>query len=125
MNPENAIRALVRVSKEMPCPHVTHNEAGLYGVKCEDCGRTVSHESLERSMSSAMQFELDIEYIREYMISCEERINELTNSLQSIAFPIRYMESQLQEGERLNGAATVQLSNDPEYLKGLAKDVLK
>ena len=50
---------------------------------------------------------------------------ELREALKNIANPIAYMESRLQEGERLNGMMALQLGNSPEYLKGIAEQALK
>ena len=41
--------------------------------------------------------------------------------LEKIADPVRAMQRELPDGARLNGAMAVALSNDPNYLKGLAK----
>ena len=51
--------------------------------------------------------------------------DELREALKNIANPIAYMESRLQEGERLNGMMALQLGNSPEYLKGIAEQALK
>lgn len=41
--------------------------------------------------------------------------------LEKIVDPVRAMHRELPEGARLNGSMAVSLSNDPNYLKGLAK----
>lgn len=49
----------------------------------------------------------------------------LVKSLQRIIEPIKYMRDELKEGEQLNGHYAIQLSNDPEYLKGIAREALQ
>ena len=48
----------------------------------------------------------------------------LVEALEEIIDPIRFMEERLEEGERLNGMAAVQLAGDASYLRGIARAVL-
>jgi hypothetical protein len=55
---------------------------------------------------------------------CRE-LADAKRTLEQIADPIGAMiEAANKEGANLNGAAVIQLSNDPNYLKGIAKDAL-
>lgn len=47
------------------------------------------------------------------------------NALKAIARPIQHLQSQLKEGEGLDGIIALQLSNDADYLKGIAKKALE
>lgn len=44
----------------------------------------------------------------------------LVKALEEIIDPIRFMEERLEEGERLDGMAAVQLAKDVSYLRGIA-----
>ncbi|MCP4528650.1 MAG: hypothetical protein GY833_22450 [Aestuariibacter sp.] len=46
------------------------------------------------------------------------------DGLEAITNPIQELERQLEDGQTLDGHAAMNLSNDPEYLKGLAQQVL-
>jgi uroporphyrinogen-III synthase len=46
--------------------------------------------------------------------------DELLEALKKIVNPIAYMRSKLKDGEQLNGHYAIQLSGDPQYLKGIA-----
>ena len=46
-------------------------------------------------------------------------------ALERIADPIGHMESQLKEGEQLNGMAAIRVASDGHYLSNIAKEVLK
>ena len=51
-------------------------------------------------------------------------VSALVEALEEISDPIRFMEERLEEGERLNGMAAVQLAGDASYLRGIARAVL-
>jgi len=51
--------------------------------------------------------------------------DELREALERIANPIAYMERNLKEDERLNGMMAIQISNNAEYLKGIADAAIK
>lgn len=51
-------------------------------------------------------------------------VTQLVEALEEISDPIRFMEERLEEGERLNGMAAVQLAGDASYLRGIARSVL-
>ena len=51
--------------------------------------------------------------------------DELREALERIANPIAYMERNLKEDERLNGMMAIQISNNAEYLKGIAEAAIK
>lgn len=44
----------------------------------------------------------------------------LVEALEEIIHPVRFMQERLEEGERLNGMAAVQLAEDASYLRGIA-----
>lgn len=48
----------------------------------------------------------------------------LRDALQEIIDPISYMKRRLQDGERLNGGAALQLANDVEHLRGIARTAI-
>lgn len=48
----------------------------------------------------------------------------LVKALERISHPIMHLRTDLKEGEQLNGQYAMQLSNDPEYLKGIAREAL-
>lgn len=48
----------------------------------------------------------------------------LVEALEEISDPIRFMKERLEEGERLNGMAAVQLAEDASYLRGIARTAL-
>lgn len=48
----------------------------------------------------------------------------LVEALVEISDPIRFMKERLEEGERLNGMAAVQLAEDASYLRGIARAAL-
>lgn len=54
----------------------------------------------------------------------EERLKIAIKALQDISDPIAALERNLKKGERLNGMAAVQLSNDPYYLRKIAEKAL-
>jgi hypothetical protein len=64
----------------------------------------------------------------------ETRVNNLTrlqsenerlkSALEQIAEPIGWMQKNLKEGERLDGGYAIMLSNDANYLKGIARAAL-
>jgi hypothetical protein len=47
------------------------------------------------------------------------------SALKEIVEPITYMKKRLEPDERLNGQMAVQMANDPEYLKDIAKKTLR
>lgn len=47
-------------------------------------------------------------------------VSALVEALEEISDPIRFMQERLEEGERLNGRAAVQLAEDASYLRGIA-----
>lgn len=51
-------------------------------------------------------------------------VSALVEALEEISDPIRFMEERLEEGERLNGMAAVQLAKDASYLRGIALKAL-
>ena len=58
------------------------------------------------------------------MAEARERIAGLVEALERIANPISFMMSKLQDGEKLNGVAALNLSTDSEYLKDIARAAL-
>jgi len=48
----------------------------------------------------------------------------LVEALEEIVNPVRFMQERLEEGERLNGMAAVQLAENASYLRGIAIAVL-
>ena len=87
----------------------------------EDCLR----EALEESPYGIVTNDTALETARKYASELLKQNEELREALKNIANPIAYMESRLQEGERLNGMMALQLGNSPEYLKGIAEQALK
>jgi hypothetical protein len=57
-------------------------------------------------------------------IEKQKEIDRLKEGLKEIVSPILFMQDRLQEGEKLNGMMAIQLSEDPNYLKEIAKKVL-
>lgn len=51
------------------------------------------------------------------LLACAEALHEIIE-------PISYMKRRLQDGERLNGVAALQLANDVEYLRGIARTAI-
>lgn len=51
-------------------------------------------------------------------------VTKLVEALEGIINPIQFIQERLREGERLDGMVAVQLANDAEYLKGIAKAAL-
>lgn len=51
-------------------------------------------------------------------------IQGLVEALEEISDPIRFMKERLEEGERLNGMAAVELANDALYLRDIATAAL-
>ena len=51
-------------------------------------------------------------------------ISGLEEALEEIINPIRFMQERLEEGEQLNGMVAVQLANNAEYLRDIAKAAL-
>lgn len=60
-----------------------------------------------------------------YAMDLEIKNDVLVKALERITEPIKHMLSDLKEGEQLNGQYTIQLSNDPEYLKSIARKALE
>lgn len=63
----------------------------------------------------------------EALLVAEESLPALLDcaeALQEIIDPISYMKRRLQDGERLNGVAALQLANDVEHLRGIARVAL-
>jgi len=54
----------------------------------------------------------------------EERIKELEEGLSKIAYPIKWMQNNLQEGEKLNGHYAIELADNARYLSDIAKSLL-
>lgn len=55
----------------------------------------------------------------------EGEIERLKGALRSVAYPIKHLQDGLKEDERLDGMMAIQLSNDTQYLKGLAQKALE
>lgn len=55
----------------------------------------------------------------------QERLGLALQTLRDIVNPIGRMKRELPEGHQLNGMGAVMLSEDPNYLKGLAQDALR
>lgn len=47
-------------------------------------------------------------------------VSALVEALEEIIHPVRFMQERLEEGERLNGMAAVQLAEDASYLRDIA-----
>lgn len=54
-----------------------------------------------------------------------KKLNIAVQALEYIVDPISSMKKELKEGEKLSGLYAYQLSNDPNYLKNIAKEALK
>jgi len=62
---------------------------------------------------------------RSQLLKLQARVDRLTEALSSIAHPVMALKAQLGPDEKLDGAAAFALSNDPQYLKDIAKQALE
>jgi hypothetical protein len=64
---------------------------------------------------------------KDYVLASEanERIKELEDALSKIAYPIKYLQSNLKKGEQLNGVMALELADDPCWLKEIARAALE
>ena len=53
-----------------------------------------------------------------------ELLQEAVACIREIADPIKFMRDRLNDGEQLNGGYAISLSNDPEFLKKIARTFL-
>jgi len=86
-----------------------------------ECGCHNSNEPLLRER-------LKIWHGYGYLAACrkrQEEMEQLEGALNHIADPIGYLKSQLLPGYTLDGQMACRLSDDPNYLKGVAKNALK
>ncbi|RPH39665.1 MAG: hypothetical protein EHM86_07180 [Desulfobulbaceae bacterium] len=58
------------------------------------------------------------------MTKANYKLRIACEALERIAFPIKAIQKHLKEGEQLNGQMAYQLSNDPQFLKDIAKEAL-
>jgi len=58
-------------------------------------------------------------------MSTEEKLKIAIASLEAIKNPIKYIKSNLKDGEQLNGVMTIQLLEKPEFYKNIATEALK
>lgn len=72
----------------------------------EDDGCPTERAVLQRFWRKHHQPELDV--------------SALVEALEEIIHPVRFMQERLEEGERLNGMAAVQLAEDASYLREIA-----
>jgi hypothetical protein len=56
------------------------------------------------------------------MTKANNKLSIARDALERIAFPIKAIQKHLKEGERINGQMVYQLSNDPQFLKDIAKE---
>lgn len=117
------------------------NVQGNHVGFCADTALTLA----ERTFSTKIDEQLAEDVIqfarRQYDLYCEMFPNPLPTELPSeqhsvpnrtvleealkeILYPVRYMQERLEEGMQLNGLAAVQLANDAEYLRDIAKRAL-
>jgi hypothetical protein len=62
-----------------------------------------------------------------YVLASEanERIKVLEDALNKIAYPIKYLQSNLKEGEQLNGVMALELADNSNWLKEIAREALE
>lgn len=64
------------------------------------------------------------EELEKQLATAQKQIAMLRNWLKAVCNPISHMQSKLADGQRLDGSMAIQLSSNPEYLKGLAQEAL-
>ena len=69
----------------------------------------------------------EIDHSGTYVLASEanERIKVLEDALKKIAYPIKYLQSNLKEGEQLNGVMALELADNSSWLKETAREVLE
>lgn len=101
-----------------------------YKIRCHDCDpEIVQHDAgkwVRYTDVESLRAELELHKgaliaEQEHVETLEAELAECRAILEKIADPVHAMQRELPEGARLNGAMAVALSNDPNYLKGLAK----
>jgi hypothetical protein len=58
------------------------------------------------------------------LAACRARIAELEAALRKIADPIAWLKASLEPGQQIDGGGAYALSNDPTWLKKVARDAL-
>lgn len=58
-------------------------------------------------------------------MSDKEKLEIALKALEAITQPVKYLESQLEEGEKLNGMAVVMILDKPTFYQELAEKALK
>ncbi len=57
-------------------------------------------------------------------MTTDDLLQEAVACIREIADPIKFMRDRLNDGEQLNGGYAISLSNDPEFLKKIARTFL-
>lgn len=104
---------------------------------CEDSALTLAERTFNTKIDEQLAEDVIQFARRQYDLYCEmfpsplpseqqsvPNITVLVEALEEIIYPIRYMQKRLEEGMQLNGLAAVQLAEDAEYLRDIAKRAL-
>ena len=71
------------------------------------------------------QKKIDLKLALDLLDGERERIKVLEAALYKIAYPIKYLQSNLKEGEQLNGVMALELADNSSWLKEIARAALE
>jgi len=105
-----AIAAMQKVQEEADEEYIVKVNQALFYQRAAELNNDITKAQLVEAEST--------------IATLQARVEELEKALGKIAYPIKTLEAELKEGEQLNGVAAIQLSNDANYLKQIAKNAL-
>ena len=95
----------------------------VYGDIERDCTHAECARGGDVSWCEDSQFASDVRYVRADV--SDERVRVLREALQDIIDPIAAWKRDLKDGYTLNGAMCVQMANDPETYRNIARKALE
>jgi hypothetical protein len=92
---------------------------------CDDNGCQNRKRELVNPLDNLTPDEMAIDSMNSELTQLKAENERLKAALEQISNPIKFMQNNLKEGEKLDGFYAIQLSQSASYLKDIAKEALE